>query len=300
MNCCLFMSRPLFETLVANITNSFSPPFFFFLSSAMSLAFICRIQPDLPLSVVYRERDMPPCNDPRIRPVLCPGGFAGFYGRYISHVPRGVRLQYMLSAVRIIVRTHDPDTDEWHEVEVYEYLAGYKIVHGVPPSLLYLTHCISTYPFPPLPFFSILAPPSFPSQSFPFNISTEGRSKEHQWSLPTLGWLDSRDNLHITHTTYLHVMSGYGTAGTWEDLGLSVGGQPGVGGGFLSAPVDPASNPSKALRAVWSEITARNVYDSKRVVHMYKDCEDTCLTFPRQAEFFVRSVGGAVFHPFPQ
>jgi hypothetical protein len=95
-------------------------------------------------------------------------------------------------------------------------------------------------------------------------------------------------------------MSGHGTAGTWEDMGLSVGGQPGVGGGFLSAPVDPASNPSPASRAVWSEITARNVNDSKRVVHVYKDSEDTTLTFPRQTEFFIRSVGGALFHPFPQ
>ena len=68
----------------------------------------------------------------------------------------------------------------------------------------------------------------------------------------------------------------------------------------MSAPVDPASNPSQALRAVWSEITARNVYDSKRVVCVYKDSEDTTLTFPRQAEFSIRSVGGALFHPFPQ
>jgi hypothetical protein len=68
----------------------------------------------------------------------------------------------------------------------------------------------------------------------------------------------------------------------------------------LSAPVDTASDPSPALRAVWSEITARNTYDSKRVVHMHKDCEDTTLTFPRQVEFFIRSDGGALFHPFPQ
>jgi hypothetical protein len=153
--------------LVANITNSFSPPFFFFLSSAMSLAFTCRIQPDLPLSVVYRERDMPPCNDPRIRPVLCPGGFAGFYGRCISHVPRGVRgdlghqLQHMLSAARIIARAHDPDTDEWHEVELCECLTGYKVVHGLPPSLLYLTIVLLLTPF--LPF------PSVPSSHLPLS-----------------------------------------------------------------------------------------------------------------------------------
>jgi hypothetical protein len=68
----------------------------------------------------------------------------------------------------------------------------------------------------------------------------------------------------------------------------------------MSASVDPSTNPSPKLLAVWNEITAYNTYDSKRVVHMYKDGEDTTLTFPRQAEFFIRSDGGALFHPFPQ
>ena len=89
---------------------------------------------------------MPPCNDPRIRAVHCPGGFAGFYGRFFSHVPRvttrgarGHELQCMLCAVRVLVRACDPVTDEWREVEVYECLTGHKFLHGVPPSLLYLT-----------------------------------------------------------------------------------------------------------------------------------------------------------------
>jgi hypothetical protein len=51
---------------------------------------------------------------------------------------------------------------------------------------------------------------------------------------------------------------------------------------------------------VWNDVTADNAYDSKRVVHMYEDSERTSLDFPRQAEFFIRSDGGALFHPFPQ
>jgi hypothetical protein len=44
----------------------------------------CCIQPEVPLSVAMREQDMPPCNDPRTRAVHCPGGIAGFYGRFFS------------------------------------------------------------------------------------------------------------------------------------------------------------------------------------------------------------------------
>jgi hypothetical protein len=62
-----------------------------------------------------------------------------------------------------------------------------------------------------------------------------------------------------------------------------------VRGGFRGASVDHSANPSPALLAAWNEITANNTHDSKRVVHTHKGREDAFLTFPRQAEFFIRS-----------
>jgi hypothetical protein len=52
------------------------------------------------------------------------------------------------------------------------------------------------------------------------------------------------------------------TAGTWEEMGLRMGGQSGGGGGFMSASVDPTTHPSPVLLGVWNDMTADNVCDS--------------------------------------
>jgi hypothetical protein len=102
------------STIVPNVGRRYLRISFLSLSfssshhSAMSMVFMCRIQTELPLSVATREReqDMPPCKDPRMRAVHCPGGCTGFYGRFFSHVPhvttrgvRGCQLQHVLCAV---------------------------------------------------------------------------------------------------------------------------------------------------------------------------------------------------------
>jgi hypothetical protein len=52
--------------------------------------------------------------------------------------------------------------------------------------------------------------------------------------------------------------------------------------------VGPSTNPPSALLAVWNEITANNACDSKLLLSQGKQSS------------FVRSDGGALFHPYPQ
>jgi hypothetical protein len=125
----LFMSWPLFQRWsTMSRTFLFFTLSFSFLYPAMSMRFICRIAPEVPPAVAMSQfasrTCTPPCNDPRIRAVNCPGGNAGFFGRFFSHVPRGdgAQLRCVLAAVRVIVRACDPDTDQWNEVEVHEHL----------------------------------------------------------------------------------------------------------------------------------------------------------------------------------